>query len=190
VCSWWNQARLVEFARYAMARYAVDESRVYVTGLSMGGAGTQLLARGMPTEIAAAMPICPAGGGDAVQDISLRNMPIWVAHANDDNVVNIGESKHFVNTLTAETADIFSGFDFAAPVVDQIAIYRLSTQTHRWQKQSSLNLIDNDARLRFTVYGSGGHGIWTRVYADTNMMNWLFAQELPPIRPGSCPVAP
>jgi predicted peptidase len=177
-CSWWNQARLVEFARYAIQRYAVDKNRVYVTGLSMGGAGTHFLIRGMPNEIAAAIPICAAGGGNAAQDVALRNMPLWVTHALDDPTVNVGESKHFVNAVTAETDDIFSGYDYGEAVSDQVATYRLSTQTHTWQKATSFNLIDSDARLRFTVYRTGGHGIWTRTYADDNIMNWLFQQKL------------
>lgn len=185
-CSWWNQARLVEFARYAINRYAVDKNRVYVTGLSMGGAGTHFLIRGMPNEIAAAIPICAAGGGNAAQDVALRTMPMWVTHALDDPIVNIGESKHFVNSVTAETDDIFSGYDYAEAVSDQVATYRLSTQTHSWQKATSFNLIDSDARLRFTVYRTGGHGIWSRTYADDNIMNWLFQQKLQSSLP-TCP---
>lgn len=180
-CSWWNQARLVEFARYAIQRYAVDKGRVYVTGLSMGGAGTLFLARGMPNEIAAAIPICAAEGANAAQDIGLRRMPMWVTHANDDTVVGIGNSKSFINSITVEADDIFAGYDFAEPSSDQVATYRLSTQTHAWQKATSYNLIDSDARLRFTVYRTGNHGIWGRTYADNNIMNWLFTQRLKPV---------
>jgi predicted peptidase len=185
-CSWWNQQRLVEFTRYAIQRYKVDSERVYVTGLSMGGAGAIYLARAMPYEIAAAVPICPAEGGNATADVALRRMPIWVTHANDDTVVGIGNSKQFINAITEEVADIFAGYDFTEPLTDQLALYRSSTKTHTWQKITSTNLSDDDVRFRYTVYRTGGHGIWTRSYADENIMSWLFAQKVP--RGSVCPV--
>ena len=43
-------------------KYKVDQDRIYLTGLSMGGFGTWALAAYQPNRFAAIVPIC--GGGD------------------------------------------------------------------------------------------------------------------------------
>lgn len=185
-CGWWDGARLVAFARYAIARYNVDLTRIYVSGLSMGGAGTAYLARGMANEIAAIVPICMAEGGNAAADANLRTMPIWATHALDDSTVPYSQSRSFLNAVTQEAADIFTGYDFtdsngtAPPIVDvdQLALYTISTQTHVWLKQTSALNFDHDVRQRYTVYRDGNHNIWGRTYNDSNIMRWLFAQRL------------
>ena len=47
------------------AKYKVDQDRIYLTGLSMGGFGTWALAASSPDRFAAIIPIC--GGGDIEQ---------------------------------------------------------------------------------------------------------------------------
>lgn len=63
----------------------VDENRLYVTGLSMGGMGTWELLWRMPEKIAAAAPIC--GGGAPEKASVMANIPIWAFHGMKDDVV-------------------------------------------------------------------------------------------------------
>ncbi len=63
----------------------VDKSRIYVTGLSMGGFATWDIICRRPNFFAAAMPIC--GGGDATQASKLIGLPIWAFHGGSDSVV-------------------------------------------------------------------------------------------------------
>ncbi|MBO1004015.1 prolyl oligopeptidase family serine peptidase [Pseudogracilibacillus auburnensis] len=80
-------------------RYRVDEKRVYVTGLSMGGYGTWDIAKKYPEKFAAAAPIC---GGGSTKDIErLKNIPVWAFHGAKDDVVLIEESKEMVEALRA-----------------------------------------------------------------------------------------
>jgi poly(3-hydroxybutyrate) depolymerase len=174
----WDAATIETFIRYAMARYNVDLTRVYVTGLSRGGAGTVGVARRMPSEIAAIVPICMAGGGVA-DDVNLRQMPMWVTHAVDDTTVNIGESRYFLNGVIEGPTNIMTGYDYATETVqDQLFLYRKSTQSFAWSKQTSIADLSPDLPQRFTTYKDGNHGIWARTYADANIMNWLLAQQL------------
>ena len=53
---------------HVMKEYPVDENRVYLTGLSMGGYGSWDLAERMPERFAAVVPVC--GGGDEKQPIA------------------------------------------------------------------------------------------------------------------------
>ena len=77
--------------------YRIDKTRVYVTGLSMGGYGTWALAARRPDLFAAAVPIC--GGGDPATVIELNNLPIWVFHGGLDKVVLPEESEKMVRAL-------------------------------------------------------------------------------------------
>lgn len=63
----------------------VDPSRVYVTGMSMGGFATWELITRRPDLFACAVPIC--SGGDPAQAAKLKDLPIWTTHCADDGVV-------------------------------------------------------------------------------------------------------
>jgi predicted peptidase len=77
--------------------YSIDEQRIYVTGLSMGGYGTwDLLAR-RPDLFAAAVPIC--GGGDETQAAKMARVPVWVFHGARDTVVKPARSRNMVEAL-------------------------------------------------------------------------------------------
>ena len=60
----------------------VDEDRIYLTGLSMGGFGTWSLSQQYPNLFAAIAPIC--GGGTTKDLWKLRNMPVWCFHGEKD----------------------------------------------------------------------------------------------------------
>lgn len=66
-------------------KYRVDEDRVYMTGLSMGGFGTWNYAEKYPSDLAAIAPVC--GGGDTEKAWTLRYMPVWCFHGAKDDVV-------------------------------------------------------------------------------------------------------
>lgn len=68
-----------------VAELPVDTSRIYITGLSMGGFGTWDAIQRRPDFFAAAIPVC--GGGDTAQAPKLRNLPIWAFHGDKDTVV-------------------------------------------------------------------------------------------------------
>jgi poly(3-hydroxybutyrate) depolymerase len=197
-CGWWEGDRLRRFVSAAILNYNVDINRIYVTGLSMGGAGTVLVSRafnpvGTTTvnTIAAILSICQAEGGLEALNAPLRNMPMWVAHAYDDGVVNWGESRFFLDGVTEETASITSGFTYpispaSNPPTHQTALYNIANtassgvaaKSHTWINADTSTSLDHNIRQRFTVYKDGGHGIWSKAYNDSNMMGWLFKQRL------------
>jgi predicted peptidase len=85
-----------------MRNYAVDKSRVYLTGLSMGGYGTWSLGLTYPELFAAIAPIC--GGGEFISPFlssrdkpeALRSLGIWAFHGAKDPVVPVAESERMV----------------------------------------------------------------------------------------------
>ena len=66
--------------------YSVDTSRLYVSGISMGGFGTWDLISRNPKKFAAAIPVC--GGIDESYMEGLKGMPIRTFHAADDPIVS------------------------------------------------------------------------------------------------------
>jgi len=86
----------------AVQRYNVDEVRIYLTGLSMGGYGAWHLAATYPELFAAVVPIC----GGMIHDSEfqekikvLKDMPIWIFHGAKDEAVPIKNSKEVYNAL-------------------------------------------------------------------------------------------
>ena len=80
------------------ARLPINRSRVYLTGLSMGGNGTWNLAARLPDRFAAIAPVC--GGADPFMvRFRLAQMPIWNFHSVDDAVVPVGYSRILEESL-------------------------------------------------------------------------------------------
>jgi predicted peptidase len=75
----------------------VDSSRIYITGLSMGGYGTWDAIVRRPHFFAAAMPIC--GGGDPSVAQQLLNTPIACFHGELDKAVSPDKSRRIVQAL-------------------------------------------------------------------------------------------
>jgi predicted peptidase len=99
---WWTDAKhllaLERLLDEVVTTYRVDEDRVYLTGISMGGYGTWALAGRQPARFAAAAPIC--GGGSALPVArALRNLPIWAFHGDADPVVPVAESQRLVDAI-------------------------------------------------------------------------------------------
>ncbi|MCQ2435387.1 MAG: prolyl oligopeptidase family serine peptidase [Clostridia bacterium] len=68
-----------------IAMDSVDEDRVYISGISMGGYGTwEMLAR-WPEVFAAAVPVC--GSGIPSLAYKLTDIAIWAMHGEDDGTV-------------------------------------------------------------------------------------------------------
>ena len=76
---------LIQMMEKIAIEYPIDHTRIYITGVSMGGFGTwDLLAR-LPYRFAAAVPIC--GGGDIDIIEKIKHVPIWAFHGADDETV-------------------------------------------------------------------------------------------------------
>lgn len=90
-------ALFIEVLDKIMQEYPIDPSRVYVTGVSMGGFGTWDLITRFPDRFAAAVPIC--GGGDAGAVDRIKHVPVWVFHGAEDDVVPPRLSRKMVTAL-------------------------------------------------------------------------------------------
>ncbi len=133
-----------------------DRSRIYLTGLSMGGYGTWHLALAHPDTFAALVIVCggllphetttavqqsplTTGQGDpyAFTAHALRHLPIRMFHGDADPVIPVTESRRMSEALKAEGADV-----------------------------------------AYVELAGVGHNAWDRAYGDAALWQWLFQQSV------------
>jgi len=124
---WLDQAALAAMQALdeAVAEFNGDPRRVYLTCISLGGYGVWHLALSHPDRFAALVPVCggiaPAGSATSVRQSplsayaldpygftahALRDVPIWMFHGADDDVISPGESRRMNEMLLREGADV------------------------------------------------------------------------------------
>jgi len=89
---------LMELINQAKQNLPVDTSRIYITGLSMGGFGTFDAISRYPDLFAAAVPVC--GGGDLSKASKISHIPIWIFHGALDEAVDPALSQNMLEALT------------------------------------------------------------------------------------------
>ncbi len=106
---WWKPEaidkvkNIVDFEKQRLGR--IDDDRVYVTGLSMGGFGTYQIVSRHPKYFAAAAPIC--GHGNSWKDKkAVAHIPFWAFHGDKDGVVKLGDQQKTVDELKAAGAKV------------------------------------------------------------------------------------
>lgn len=133
-----------------MREFGGDPSRVYLTGLSLGGIVGYSVVSANPTRFAAFVPIaadicvvCVTGNASSPKQAvytsvltPMRDVPIWIFHGSADPNVPVDDARLIAQILT----------QLGAPV-------------------------------HYTEYAGAGHEIWDRVYASPDLMPWLLAQH-------------
>jgi len=134
---WWTSMmfELKGLLDQAIVQYNIDTTRIYLTGLSMGGYGTFAFSLLYPDYFAAVAPIC-GGGTPSMVNFVKDYPPIWVFHGNHDKIVPVESSTMMVEAM----------------------------------KNAGFN-------VKYTIYESGDHYIFKKVYADTSLFNWFLAHR-------------
>ncbi|MGA8153321.1 MAG: dienelactone hydrolase family protein [Terriglobales bacterium] len=150
------QAQALDALEKSVKEFNGDRSRIYLTGLSMGGYGTWDMAAKYPGKFAAYVPICggihgPPGHPDVSVGLAqdpqvtdpyaetarrIGSTPIWIFHGGADPTVPVEESRKMAEAL-------------------QVA----------------------KATVRYTEYPGVGHNSWDKAYAEPDLVPWLLAQR-------------
>jgi len=143
----------------AIREFHGDRRRVYLTGVSMGGAGTWYMSRHR-RRFAAVIPVCGevarqaddpfptdpppdiariVGAKDpyATMAEAIGRTPVWAFHGSDDVVIPVTESRLMVAAL---------------------------------EKAGD--------RVRYTEYKGVGHNCWDRAYAEPELPRWMMTQRV------------
>lgn len=155
VDGWWAVHRLRAVLDYAKANLRVDTSRLYFTGLSMGGGATWSFARSQrynpnefyAAELAAIVPICGAAEVNPSScNMANQSLPIWAFHGTADATVPIARSRDFVNAINGISAN-------------------------------GVQCTANPVKALLTEYAGVAHDSWTKTYNPTSRFNPVTAVE-------------
>ena len=78
----------------------IDSTRIYITGVSMGGFGTMSYLTARPEVFAAGVPV--AGGGPTFLAFQVSDVPTWFFHGDADGAVSVDNSRNMFRAIDAE----------------------------------------------------------------------------------------
>jgi predicted peptidase len=93
----WNPLEVNAFTEEMVKTLKVDATRVWITGISMGGNATWMAASIQPELYAAAVPIC--GWGDFFMARRMAVMGVWAFHGAKDPLVPVAKSQELVDAV-------------------------------------------------------------------------------------------
>jgi predicted peptidase len=94
---WWNPDEVIALTRHLAKTLRVDEKRIHLTGISMGGFGTWACLAKEPELYASGVPIC--GGGDPGQAGTIKEIPIWTFHGLKDEAVPVAKTQEMEKAI-------------------------------------------------------------------------------------------
>ena len=153
-------ANLEYTIREMIAEGKVDPKRVYVTGLSMGGAGTLRAIAVSKDLYAACAPICPFIDDEIYYNLSHCDIPIWVSLPYLDHVF---ERNMYVahGIIAAKRAGNKNA---------HLTIYS--------RKEMESYHIGNDPGTPLTAKISQNHAAWILTYNNEyGILDWLMNQK-------------
>ncbi len=80
-----------------LRRERVDPSRIFLTGVSMGGSGSWYWSAFEPERFAAVMPVC--GLSEARRAARLKHLPVWTFQGDQDETVPVARTRAMVAAL-------------------------------------------------------------------------------------------
>ena len=108
----------------------VDMKRLYLAGSSMGGFGTWSLCAKYPTVFAAGIPLC--GGGDPKKAESLKAVPMWVFHGDQDPMVPVDRDRTAVAAVKAAGGTLIKYTELAGEGHNISGVVFAKEELHDW----------------------------------------------------------
>ena len=104
----WDPKKALDVLEDVKANMNVDDDRVYLTGLSMGGRGTFIVAAALPDYFAALMPLSPHHTPYSYLPLaeSVAHIPIWMSHGTNDSTSSYDMAAQMAENLTNLGAEI------------------------------------------------------------------------------------
>ncbi len=93
---------------YAVRNYRVNNNRIYLTGLSMGGGGVwdyASFSAAYANRLAAILPVCGASGStpSKAQIIASANLPVWATHNEIDPTVSPNNTIGWIDAINSSS---------------------------------------------------------------------------------------
>lgn len=148
---WFDVNKVKLATEFFMNNYAVDTTRIYMTGLSMGGfeVWDQITVHGKKSHITAAVPVSGSVPMSTDRAKKASTIPLWVFHGDADATVNMSGDVNMVKAIN----------DLNPPLRAKLTIYPG---------------VGHDAWTR-TYTGSGiGSGSADYDKFDMDIYEWMF----------------
>ena len=104
----WDPKKALDVLEDVKSHLSVDDDRVYLTGLSMGGRGSFIVAAALPDYFAAIMPLSPHHEPYSYLPLAedVAHLPIWMSHGTSDNTSSFDMAEKMAENLTELGAEI------------------------------------------------------------------------------------
>lgn len=109
----WGPTSTVEDAirilRLIIKKYNIDESRVYIHGLSNGGGGVYQALKRAPWLFAAALPMSAVNDGGIINQgmvAEVAKLPLWIFQGGQDNNPTPSRTYHYVRSFRSAGANV------------------------------------------------------------------------------------
>jgi len=104
----WNSKKIEDVLTLVQENLRIDQNRIYLTGLSMGGRGTYIIASDLPDIFAAIMPLSSHDTPYSYVNLApkLNDISIWVFHGDADIVSSHAMAVEMVEELKKYNSDV------------------------------------------------------------------------------------
>jgi hypothetical protein len=93
----WYTKDLISLVEEIESDYSIDENKIYLTGISLGGNGVWKLATEFPNKFAAVVPI--SGWGEVSNVCRIKNASVWAFHGAKDTLIPPQKTTEIIDRL-------------------------------------------------------------------------------------------
>ena len=148
----------------AIAEFHGDPRRVYLTGLSLGGQGTWLLAAANPHRFAAIAPVCG-----------------FLRLKDDDDVIDpvadAALAKEFPEALAVDPSAAFAKRIGKVPVWIFHGALDDAVPVHN-ARRMDVAMRAQGGEVRYSEYVDANHNAWDHAYGEPELVPWLLSHTL------------
>ena len=159
----WEPKKLNALLEWAKHNLPVDESCVYVLGMSLGGYCTMDFVNAYPEKIAAAIAFC--GGCSSSKPDGLGKTCLWIMHATADTSVDIKCSQQVVSYLQSKGKDKLLRYDWMQGGSHSVyASYFYLQKTYDWLFSHSLRDKPRQVNRTLNITGEETSNAYTTLW--------------------------
>lgn len=154
-----GETDVMQILAWVTKTYAIDPTRVTITGPSMGGIGSASIPLHFPHVFAGAMPLCGYHSYLIRSDVAGRPMRPWERFLAEERS----------NVLWAENGE-------------HLPLFVVHGTEDKPEENSGV-LIERYEKLKFSItheHPESGHNVWQETYEDQKGLAWLMNRRLDP----------
>src|SRR5690606_10939513 len=98
----WSPSFVMQVLNHVKKTLRIDDRRIYLTGLSLGGFGVWQTVGEYTDCFAAVVDVCSGGNVlNKADEIAAHNVPVWAFHGDKDRTLNYSVTTKMVNAINS-----------------------------------------------------------------------------------------